>query len=46
MIYKVIVEFIVYADDEEHATDQVTAILDDAEGLNDRFDIVSVKMGR
>jgi len=41
--FKVSVDFIVYADYDVHARVIVDGILADAEGLNDRYEIMSVE---
>lgn len=42
MQYQVTVSFLIYADDGNHAMDQINALLSDVEGLNDRYEICSV----
>lgn len=41
-LYKVSVEFLVYADNRDHAFDQIRASLDSCEEINDRYEIIKV----
>lgn len=40
---RVTVDFIVYADYEDHARAIVEGVLADSEGLNDRYEIIKVE---
>ncbi len=44
--FKVVVDFIVYADCNSHARAIVDGLLSDTEGLNDRYEIMNVERFR
>lgn len=42
MQYQITVSFLVYANDSDHAVDQLRALLDGIDGVNDRYQVCSI----